>query len=74
MSDVIFTVKIVLNMEQKSTRPPFGIGVRRFLGIGFHPSLDPTGAYSEKKIKLGPGEYFPAQLPKFCKYKNNGST
>lgn len=60
--------------KEEPSRPPFGIGSKRFLGIGFHPLLDPTGSLRKDKSKLGPGEYYPAQFPKFCQYKTNDST
>lgn len=58
--------------QERNVRPPFGVATKRFLGIGFHPGLDPNGVMREK-TKLGPGEYFPMQFPKFCQYKDNGS-
>lgn len=57
----------------KQSAKPFGIGTKRFAGIGYHPSLDPSGAMRENKSKLGPGEYYPQQLVKQYKYKDNGS-
>nr|CAI5817707.1 unnamed protein product [Callosobruchus analis] len=41
------------------TYAPFGIATKRFMKVGFHPSLDKTGAMKKQITKVGPGSYSP---------------
>ncbi|CAH2004256.1 unnamed protein product [Acanthoscelides obtectus] len=41
------------------TYAPFGIATKRFVKVGFHPSLDKSGAMKKLITKVGPGSYNP---------------
>ncbi|XP_050311202.1 lymphocyte expansion molecule isoform X2 [Anthonomus grandis grandis] len=49
------------------TYAPFGVATKRFAKIGFHPSLDKSGAMTRESSKLGPGSYNPKQMECKCK-------
>lgn len=43
-------------MALENNRAAFGVAMKRFAKIGFHPNLDPSGSM-KTPTPLGPGQY-----------------